>query len=96
MVDNIYRYHQSEKNLHITEAARFELSTRVAELQEKVVSLQTKIISLEENTKVYENNTKELKESLDSANKQQIKLKAQFKTKLKALEEERDVLKNVS
>lgn len=88
------KYHQSEKNLHMTEAARFELSTRVAELQEKVVSLQTQNIFLEENIKEHENNAKELKESLDAANKQTIKIKAQFKAKLKALEEERDALKN--
>lgn len=84
---------QLEKNYRNAESARFDLSTRVAELQEKVVSLQTKNISLEENVNVVESKAKELQEALENSNKQSIKMKAQFKAKIKALEEERDMLK---
>lgn len=86
---------QLEKNYRNAESARFDLSTRVAELQEKVVSLQTKNISLEENVNLVETKAKELQEALENSNKQSIKMKAQFKAKIKALEEERDMLKKV-
>lgn len=90
-----YRVQQLEKNYRNAESARFDLSTRVAELQEKVVSLQTKNISLEENVNIVDSQAKELQEALENSNKQSIKLKAQLKAKLKALEEEKDMLKKV-
>lgn len=89
------RVQQLEKNYRNAESARFDLSTRVAELQEKVVSSQTKNISLEENVNIVETKAKELQEALEHSNKQSIKMKAQFKAKIKALEEERDMLKKV-
>uniref|UniRef100_A0A1B6KU40 Uncharacterized protein n=1 Tax=Graphocephala atropunctata TaxID=36148 RepID=A0A1B6KU40_9HEMI len=82
---------QLEKNYRAAESARFDLSTRVAELQEKVVLLQTKNIALEEEVTEFSNKTKELSEALENSNKQMIKMKAQFKAKLKAVEEERDM-----
>ncbi|XP_054265609.1 centromere-associated protein E-like isoform X1 [Macrosteles quadrilineatus] len=84
---------QLEKNYRAAESARFDLSTRVAELQEKVVAVQTKNVSLEEEVAAAAAKAKELTEALENSNKQTIKMKAQFKVKLKALEEERDLLK---
>ncbi|KAG8306481.1 hypothetical protein J6590_046800 [Homalodisca vitripennis] len=84
---------QLEKNYRAAESARFDLSTRVAELQEKVVSLQTKNIALEEEVAEFSSKSKELNEALENSNKQMIKMKAQFKAKLRAVEEERDMLR---
>uniref|UniRef100_A0A1B6HUT3 Uncharacterized protein n=2 Tax=Homalodisca liturata TaxID=320908 RepID=A0A1B6HUT3_9HEMI len=84
---------QLEKNYRAAESARFDLSTRVAELQEKVVSLQTKNIALEEEVAEFSSKSKELNETLENSNKQMIKMKAQFKAKLRAVEEERDMLR---
>uniref|UniRef100_A0A1B6F2P0 Protein lava lamp-like n=2 Tax=Cuerna arida TaxID=1464854 RepID=A0A1B6F2P0_9HEMI len=84
---------QLEKNYRAAESARFDLSTRVAELQEKVVLLQTKNIALEEEVAEFSSKSKELNETLENSNKQMIKMKAQFKSKLRAVEEERDMLR---
>ncbi|XP_039281148.1 golgin subfamily B member 1 isoform X2 [Nilaparvata lugens] len=83
---------EAEKSLRQSETARFDLSTRVAELQQRLAALQEQNAGLQEQAKERD----EMKESLDAANKQTIKLKAQFKAKMKAVEEERDTLKKMS
>lgn len=90
-----YRVQQLEKNFRTAESARFDLSTRVAELQEKIVALQNRNISLEQELTESTSKAKELQEVVDSNNKQMIKMKAQFKAKLKSIEEERDALRKV-
>ncbi|XP_075211581.1 uncharacterized protein LOC142318877 isoform X2 [Lycorma delicatula] len=93
--DRKQRCLQAEKNLRIVEAARFDLSTRVAELQEKVVVLQTKNIELEKTLTESETRHNETKDALEAAKSTTVKLKAQFKIKMKALEEEHDLLKKM-
>lgn len=96
-VSIFYRLFQAEEAVKTLESIRFDLSTRNAELQEKVVKVQEQIRELRNRPVEEPDNMRveDLTVQLDNANKQIVKLKAQYKTRVKNLTKQLDELKQV-